>query len=73
MGGFSFCGMPAIFAINGVFSPFVTQAAGVMTCLASIIMAGATMYLVLGRNPFAMRQEIGASMRMGSANAASGM
>ena len=70
MGGFSFCGMPAIFAINGIFSPFVTQLAGVFTCIVSVIMAGATMYLVLGRNPFAMKQEISAGMRMGSANSA---
>lgn len=31
------------------------------------------MYLVLGRNPFAMKQEISASLRMGSAHAASDM
>ena len=73
MGGFSFCGMPAIFMINGVFSPFVTQLVGIITCIVSVIMAGGTMYIVLDRNPFAMKQEISASIRMGSANSASEM
>lgn len=71
MGGFAFCGMPAIFAINGIFSPFVTQLVGIVTCVVAMVMTGGTMYIVLGRNPFAMRQKAAADVYMGSAGKAS--
>lgn len=58
IGAFSFCGMPAIFAINGMFSPFVIQLLGVITCLVAIIHTAGVMKIVLGRNPFAFRSVI---------------
>ena len=50
--------MPAIFAINGMFSPFVIQLLGVITCLVAIIHTAGVMKIVLGRNPFAFRSVI---------------
>jgi len=46
--------MPTIFVINGDFSPFVTQLAGICTVALSLIQAGAMMHLILERDPLAV-------------------
>lgn len=56
IGAFTFAGMPVIFVIQGDFSPLVTQMAGILTCVIALIQTGAMMYLILGRNPFALRE-----------------
>ena len=68
IGGFSFTGMPAVFAVNGSFTPLVTQLLGIVTCVVSVIFAGATMYIVLGRNPFKFKQGITNDLTMASPN-----
>lgn len=62
IGAFSFCGMPAIFAINGMFSPAVTQLLGIISCLVAVIHSGAVMNIILGRNPFPFGQKITTSI-----------
>ena len=62
IGGFGFTGMPAIFAINGDFSPLVTQTAGALSAILSLVMTAGIMAFVLGRSPFAL----GAAARAGS-------
>lgn len=54
IGAFTLAGMPAIFVIQGDFSPLVTQLGGVLTCMIALIQTGGIMYLVLGRDPFAL-------------------
>jgi len=54
IGGFTLAGMPTIFAIQGDFSPFVTELAGIASCVVSLIQAGTMMHLILDRNPFAL-------------------
>ena len=71
IGGWELCGMPVIFAINGAFTPLVTQLLGVFTAIVAIIQTGATMYLVLGRNPFEKGQAAAQSIPMASSNAES--
>ena len=56
IGAFTLAGMPAIFVIQGDFSPLVTQLGGILTCIIALIQTGAMMYLILGRNPFAFRK-----------------
>lgn len=56
IGGFAFTALPTIFVIQGDFSPLVTQAAGILTCILSLIMTGGIFYLVLGRNPLAFAE-----------------
>lgn len=56
IGAFTLAGMPAIFVIQGDFSPLVTQLGGILTCIIALIQTGAMMYLILGRNPFAFRE-----------------
>ena len=68
IGGFSLCGMPAIFAINGMFSPAVIQILGIATCIVSVINTSGIMKIVLGRNPFSFKQKIGIDMTMGNSN-----
>jgi hypothetical protein len=67
IGGFAFAGMPAIFAIQGDFSPFLTQLAGVVTVIIALAQAGGIMFVILGRNPFALgekpQQEFGGALR----------
>jgi len=53
IGAFTLSGMPTIFVIQGDFSPLVTQLAGILTCVLSMIQTGVMMHLILGRNPFA--------------------
>lgn len=55
IGAFTLAGMPAIFAIQGDFSPLTTEALGVATCVISVIQIGAIMKLVLGLNPFHLK------------------
>jgi len=52
IGAFTFSAMPCIFVINGDFSPLVTQLAGLLTCVISLIQAGTMMDLILDRDPF---------------------
>ena len=54
IGAFTLAGMPAIFVIQGNFSPLVTQLGGILTCIIALIQTGAMMYVILGRHPFAM-------------------
>lgn len=54
IGAFTLAGMPAIFVIQGDFSPLITQSAGILTCIIALIQTGAMMYVILGRNPFAL-------------------
>lgn len=56
IGAFTLAGMPAIFVIQGNFSPFVTQLGGILTCIIALIQTGAMMYVILGRNPFAFSE-----------------
>ncbi|EMB4337286.1 hypothetical protein I5462_12715 [Citrobacter freundii] len=56
IGGFAFAGLPAIFVIQGDFSPLVTQLAGILSCILGLIQAGGIMYLILGRNPLAFNE-----------------
>ena len=51
IGGFAFAGLPAIYVIQGDFSPLVTQAAGVLSCILALVLAGGVLYFILGRNP----------------------
>lgn len=53
IGAFTLAAMPAIFVIQGDFSPLVTQLGGILTCIIALIQTGTMMYLILGRNPFA--------------------
>jgi hypothetical protein len=53
IGGFAFSGLPTIFAIQGDFSPPVTQFAGILTCIIALVQTSAILYLILGRNPLA--------------------
>lgn len=62
IGAFSFCGMPAIFAINGIFSPAVIQLLGIATCIVAVIHAAGVMKIVLGRDPFPFRSAISHSI-----------
>ncbi|KAK6064906.1 putative membrane protein [Seiridium cupressi] len=56
IGGFTLSAMPAIFVIQGDFSPFTTQIGGLVTCGISLIQAGAMMHIVLGRDPLDLGQ-----------------
>ena len=56
IGAFTLSGMPAIFVIQGDFSPLVTQIGGVLTCLIALAQTAAIMYIILGRNPFAVSE-----------------
>ncbi|KAJ4248446.1 hypothetical protein NW762_012783 [Fusarium torreyae] len=58
--------MPAIFVIQGDFSPLVTQLYGLLTCAIALIRTGAIMHLILERNPFALRES---GIRDGAQNA----
>jgi hypothetical protein len=60
IGGFAFSGLPAIYAIQGDFSPLVTQLAGILTCILALVQAGGIFYLILGRNllAFAEREPV---------------
>ncbi|MDO5532574.1 hypothetical protein [Sutterella sp.] len=51
IGGWELAGMPVVFAINGNFSPLVTQALGIATAVISLVQIAGTMHIVLGRNP----------------------
>ena len=62
IGAFSFCGMPAIFAINGIFSPAVIQLLGIATCIVAVIHTAGVMKIVLGRNPFPFRSAMSGSI-----------
>jgi hypothetical protein len=53
IGAFTLSAMPTIFAIQGDFSPVVTQLGGILTCIISLIQTGAMMHLILNREPFA--------------------
>lgn len=53
IGGFSFAAMPAIFVIQGDFSPLVTQLGGILTVILSVVETAGIMGLILGRNPLA--------------------
>lgn len=53
IGAFTFSAMPCIFVIQGDFSPLVTQTAGLLTCVISLVQAGTMMDLILDRDPFA--------------------
>jgi hypothetical protein len=55
IGGFTLAGMPAIFAIQGNFSPVVTELLGITTCVISLIQTGLIMNLVLGLNPLKLK------------------
>jgi len=55
IGGFAFSGLPTIYAIQGDFSPVVTQVAGVLTCVLALVQTAGIFYLILGRNPLAFR------------------
>lgn len=68
IGAFSFCGMPAIFAINGIFSPAVIQLLGVITCIVAIIHTAGVMKIVLGREPFGYRQKISVDMSVSTSS-----
>lgn len=57
IGGFAFAGMPAIFVIQGNFSAFLTEAAGIATVILSLVLTSGVMSLVLGRTPFGLRGE----------------
>lgn len=56
IGGFAFSGLPTIYAIQGDFSPFVTQLAGILTCILALVQTGGIFYLILGRNPLAFAE-----------------
>ncbi len=56
IGGFAFSGLPTIYAIQGNFSPFVTQAAGILTCILALIQVVGILYLILGRKPLAFAE-----------------
>lgn len=51
IGAFTLSAMPAIFVIQGDFSPIVTQLGGILTCIISLIQTGAMMHLILDRDP----------------------
>jgi hypothetical protein len=51
IGGFAFTAMPAMFVINGDFSPTITQIGGLLTVVLSLGMTAGIMVIVLGRNP----------------------
>jgi hypothetical protein len=53
IGGFTLSGMPTIFAIQGDFSPAVTQLAGILSCVISLIQTGVMLDLILDRDPIA--------------------
>ncbi|MCA2016125.1 hypothetical protein LDJ79_08385 [Vibrio tritonius] len=55
IGAFTLAGMPAIFAIQGNFSPFVTELLGITTCVISLIQTGLIMNLILGLNPLKLK------------------
>jgi hypothetical protein len=57
IGGFAFSGLPTIYAMQGDFSPFVTQLAGILTCILALVQTGGIFYLILGRNPLAFGQK----------------
>lgn len=52
IGGFTLSAMPAIFVIQGDFSPAVTRLGGVLTCIVSLIQTCVMMEVILGRKPF---------------------
>ncbi|HCF2190294.1 TPA: hypothetical protein OW428_006188 [Pseudomonas aeruginosa] len=58
IGGFTFAGLPAIYVIQGDFSPMVTQAAGILSCVLALIQTCGVLYFILGRDPltFAARE-----------------
>jgi len=56
IGGFTLSAMPTIFAIQGDFSPFISEMAGIATAGISIIQAGTMMHLILGRVPWEFGQ-----------------
>jgi hypothetical protein len=53
IGGFAFAGLPTIYAIQGDFSPLVTQVAGILSCILALVQTGGVMYFILGRHPLA--------------------
>jgi len=55
IGGFAFSGLPTIYAIQGNFSPFVTQLAGICTCILALIQTCGIFALILERNPLEFR------------------
>lgn len=61
IGGFSFSALPTIYVIQGDFSPFVTNLAGVASCILALIATMGVFHFVLGRNPlhFERREEKG--------------
>lgn len=72
IGGWTLCGMPTIFAINGAFTPMVTQLLGVITCIIAVIQAGFTMNVILGRNPLAIGEANAEAIPLGHAEAGAG-
>ncbi|HEJ3161526.1 hypothetical protein DY952_10635 [Pseudomonas aeruginosa] len=72
IGGFSFAALPALYVIQGDFSWFTTQAAGVLSAIIALVQTGGIFYFVLGRNPIAFneREKTGAGDVLKPATAA---
>ncbi|OCK76737.1 hypothetical protein K432DRAFT_385197 [Lepidopterella palustris CBS 459.81] len=71
IGAFTLSAMPTIFVIQGDFSPLVTQLAGILSSVISIIQAGAMMHLILGRDPLAF-SEAPQAMKLGNGTLGNG-